>query len=194
MGHVQLCTNSVGRTPAWRRNNTIVRSNVRIVLPTVRTWARRRNNTTVRSNFRIVPPTVRTIDDPCGRTSNIERYKNKQRFPNSARRATHDFPFFFASEQYRKSSGTSESSSRTFVNTLGALTNILGTFYTQTIWNTDLLRSLQHIIVNIAFVPPYVNHNFNRKTYISDNSRLGALWRSTLSFSLHSITFLCHGL
>jgi len=59
MGQVQYVpTPSLGRQR--RCCNTVVYSNVRIVLPTVRTRTRHHNNTVVRSAVRIVLPTIRT--------------------------------------------------------------------------------------------------------------------------------------
>jgi len=96
-------------------------------------------------------------------TFNATRTNSIVQIPQDKRLTT--FRYSFSSEQYRKPSGTSESSSRTFLDTLGALTNILGAFCTQTIRNTDLLCSLQHIIVNIAFVLPYVNQEFQPENH-----------------------------
>jgi len=53
------------------------------------------------------------------RTFNVTRTNSVFQIPQDERRTT--FRSSFASEQYRKSSGTFESSSRTFLNTLGAL-------------------------------------------------------------------------
>jgi len=97
----------------------------------------------------VVVVTVRTIDDPCRRTSNKQRYKNNNnvqqtigdnhlnsdylyRIPNSARRATHNSSVLLHSGTLSlivwNFMNLHQNILGTFINTLGALTNILGTF------------------------------------------------------------------